>query len=85
MLYTNMILNNRWKCIFLLLTPIVIFSVWQGIVKPYEKKRLQVQTVLAADKIVNGFSSQAFENLAAIEQLFTSIDKKHEHYKKTLY
>jgi hypothetical protein len=77
MLYSS-VFSNRWKWMFLGLTPGVFFICWKLFVKPHEIKRLQVEAVQTADRIVEDFSGRSFENLALVEALFLQLE--HESY-----
>ncbi|MDX2345843.1 MAG: GGDEF domain-containing protein [Legionella sp.] len=81
MLFFNIISNRRWKWPFLLLIAGLFFLVWIFLVKPYTVKRLQFQATQTANKLVDGFSSRSLEDLAAIEQLFLSIETKYKYHK----
>ncbi|MCH9756493.1 MAG: GGDEF domain-containing protein [Gammaproteobacteria bacterium] len=68
---------NPWKWMLSLLSLSLLFLSWKMVVKPYEIKRLKVESTKTANKLIDLFSSRSLENLALIEQLFLNIERDH--------
>ncbi|MCH9717313.1 MAG: hypothetical protein K0U24_02970 [Gammaproteobacteria bacterium] len=54
------------------------FICWKLFVKPHKIKRLQVEAVQTAVRIVEAFSDRSFKHLALVETLFLQLE--HEPY-----